>query len=46
MSFQVVLVGQRWFIYRCYLAPDDAVTIECVVTAIGQRPCREELMVD
>ena len=36
--FQMAPGGQRWKIVGCYLAPDDASTIEDVVAAISQRP--------
>ena len=33
ISFKVVTGRRRWYIIGCYLAPDDARTIERVVTA-------------
>ena len=45
LSFQVVLGGQQWFIFGCYLAPDDMNTIKCVITDIGKRPHWAVLMV-
>ena len=35
ISFEVVTSRRRWYIIGCYLAPDDARTIERVVTALG-----------
>ena len=35
LSFEVVSGRRRWYIIGCYLAPDDAQTIERVVTALG-----------
>ena len=29
---------RRWYIIGCYIAPDDARTIERVVTALGDQP--------
>ena len=37
-SFQLASGGRWWFIVRCYLAPNDASTIEIIVTAIIKRP--------
>ena len=37
--------GRRWFITGCYLAPDDALTIEDVFTAIIQRSQGAALLV-
>ena len=36
--FQLASVSRIWFIFGCYLAPNDASTINRVVAAIGQRP--------
>ena len=38
LSFEVETGGRRWYIIGCYLAPDDARTIERVVTALGDQP--------
>ena len=38
MSFEVATGARRWYIIRCYLAPDDTKTIERVVTTLGDRP--------
>ena len=38
LSFDVVSGRRRWYIIGCYLAPDDAQTIERVVTALGDQP--------
>ena len=37
LSFEVATGGRRWYIIGCYLAPDDARTIERVVTALGDQ---------
>ena len=37
VSFQLALGERRWFIMRCYLAPDDTSTIEDAVAAISKR---------
>ena len=44
LSFQVALGISCWFIVKCYLSPNEAVTIPRVVTSIGSRPCREVLL--
>ena len=36
---------RRWYIIGCYLAPDDAQTIERVVTALGDQPKGTALVV-
>ena len=36
---------RRWYIIGCYLAPDDARTIERVVTALGDQPRGTALIV-
>ena len=36
---------RRWYIIGCYLAPDDAQTIERVVTSLGDQPKRTALVV-
>ena len=43
--FQLVLGDRRWFIVGCYVAPDNASTIEDVVAAIYTRPRGEALLV-
>ena len=45
LSFEVVSGRRRWYIIRCYLAPDDARTIERVVTALGDQPRGTALIV-
>ena len=37
LSFEVVSGRRRWYIVGCYIAPDDAQTIEQVVTALGDQ---------
>ena len=44
-SFQLASGDQRRFILGCYLAPDDALTIEEVVAATSQRPWGAALLV-
>ena len=38
LSFEVVSGRRRWYIVGCYIAPDNAQTIERVVTALGDQP--------
>ena len=38
ISFEVVIGRRRWYIIGFYIAPDDAQTIERVVTALGDQP--------
>ena len=38
ISFKVVTRRRQWYIIGCYIAPDDARTIERVVTALGDQP--------
>ena len=45
MSFEVVTGRRRWYIIGCYLAPDDARTIEQIVTALGDQPRGTALIV-
>ena len=45
ISFEVVTGRRQWYIIRCYLAPDDAQTIERVVTALGDQPRGTALIV-
>ena len=45
ISFEVVTGRRRWYIIGCYLAPDDARTIERVVTALGDQPGGTALVV-
>ena len=45
VSFQLVSGGQRWHVVGCYISPDDASTIEAVVSTIIQHPRREQLLV-
>ena len=37
VSFEVATGRRRWYIIGCYLAPNDARTIERVVTALGDQ---------
>ena len=45
LSFEVATRGRQWYIIGCYLAPDDARTIERVVTALGDQPRNTALLV-
>ena len=45
ISFEVATGGRQWYIIGCYLAPDDARTIERVVTAPGDQPRGTALVV-
>ena len=45
LSFEVATGGRRWYIIRCYLAPEDDRTIERVVTALGDQPRGTALLV-
>ena len=45
LSFNVATGARRWYIIGCYLAPDDAHTIERVVTALGDQPRSTALLV-
>ena len=45
MVFQVATGAQRWYIVGAYIAPEDEVTMETVVEAIGRKPPGAELMV-
>ena len=45
ISFEVVTGRRRWYIIRCYLAPDNTRTIERVVTALGNQPRGTALVV-
>ena len=45
ISFEVATGRRRWYIIRFYLAPDDARTIERVVTALGDQPRGTALVV-
>ena len=44
-TFHLDLEGQKWFVVGCYLVPDYASTVECVVAAISQFPHGAALMV-
>ena len=37
LIFEIATGAWRWYIIGCYLAPDDAETIERVVTALGDK---------
>ena len=45
LSFEVATGARRWYIIGYYLAPDDAETIERVVTALGDIPKGTALIV-
>ena len=45
LSFEVVSGRRRWYIVGCYVAPDDAQTIDRVVTALGDQPKGTALIV-
>ena len=45
VRFQLAPGDRRWYIVGCYLAPDNASTIEDVVAAIGKRPRGDMLVV-
>ena len=45
LSFEVVSGRRRWYIVGYYIAPDDAQTIERVVTALGDKPKGTALVV-
>ena len=45
VGFQLAMGEQRWYIIVCYLAPDNTLTIESVVTALRERPWGAELLV-
>ena len=45
MGFQVATGEQRWYIVGAYVAPEDEVTMETMVAAIGRKPRGAELMV-
>ena len=35
VNFRLEIGGRRWHVFRCYLTPHDASTLERVLTAIG-----------
>ena len=45
LSFKVVTGRRRWYIIRCYIALNDARTIERFVTALGDQPRGTALIV-
>ena len=45
MVFQVATGERRWHIVGAYVAPEDEVTMETVIAAIGQKPPGSDLMV-
>ena len=45
LRYEVATGGRQWYIIGCYLAPDDARTIERVVTALGDQPIGTALRV-
>ena len=38
ISFEVATGRRRWYIIGCYIAPNNARTIERVVTELGDQP--------
>ena len=45
VGFQMATGAQRWYIIRCYLAPDDTSTIDIIVAALKERPRGTALLV-
>ena len=45
MVFQVAMGERRWHIVGAYVAPEDEVTMETVIAAIGRKPPGADLMV-
>ena len=45
VRFQLMTRERQCYIVGCYLSPNDALTIECVLVAVGKRPCWSELLV-
>ena len=45
IRFKVVTGRRRWYIIGCYIAPNDAWTIERVVTTLGDQPRGTTLIV-
>ena len=45
LSFKVATGARRWYIIGCYLALDDAETIERAVAALGEKPRGTALIV-
>ena len=45
LSFEVATGARRSYIIGCYLAPDDAQTIDRVVMALGDQPRGTALLV-
>ena len=45
ISFEVATGRRRWYIIGCYIAPDNARTIERVFTALGDQPRGTALVV-
>ena len=45
MIFELATGARRWYIIRCYLAPDNTSTIESVVAALRDRPKGTTLVV-
>ena len=44
VGFQMETGERRWYIFGCYLAPDETLTIESVVAALKERPRGAELL--
>ena len=38
VGFQIDMGDKRWYIIRCYLAPDNTLTIESIFTALKEPP--------
>ena len=45
LSFEVATGGRQWYIIGCYIAPDNARTIERVVTVLWDQPRGTALLV-
>ena len=45
VRFQLMTRERQWYIVGCYLSPNDASTIECVLVAVGKLPRWSELLV-
>ena len=45
VGFQLITRERQCYNVGCYLSPNDASTIECVLVAVGNHPCWSELLV-
>ena len=45
VRFQMVKGERQYYIFGCYLSPNDALNIDCVLAAVGKRPRWSELLV-